>query len=76
MAILDDLIGKVFPDVNVLGAFPSANDIVLPFDTCCIILVHPSWLRLRKTHALEEVVKVKYFRSSHRRRVVLRFGRL
>jgi hypothetical protein len=30
---------------------------------------------LRKTHALEEVTEVKYFRSRRRRRVVLRFGR-
>ncbi len=75
VAILDDLMGKVFPDVNVLGAFPSAIDIVPPFDTCRIILVHRSWLRLRKTHALEEVAKVKYFRSRRRRRVELRFGR-
>ena len=42
VAILDDLMGKVFPDVNVLGAFPSASDIVPPFDTCRIILVHRS----------------------------------
>ena len=75
VAILDDLMGEVFPDVNVLGAFPSANDIAPPFDTCRIILVHRSWLRLRKTHALEDVAKVKYFRSRRRRRVVLRFGR-
>ncbi len=76
VAILDDLMGEVFPDVNVLGALPAAADaIVPPFKTCRIVLVHRGWLRLRKTHAFEEVAKVKYLRSRRRRRVVLRFGR-
>ena len=48
VAILDDLMGEVFPDVNVLGALPAADDIVPPFDTCRIVLVHRGWLRLRK----------------------------
>ena len=40
VAILDDLMGKVFPDVNVLGALPAADDTVPPFVTCRIVLVH------------------------------------
>jgi hypothetical protein len=75
VAILDDLMGEVFPDVNVLGAPPAADDIVPPFNTCRIVLVHRGWLRLRKTHEFEEVAKVKYFRIRRRRLVVLRFGR-
>ncbi len=75
VAILDDLMGELFPDVNVLGALPAADEIVPPFDTCRIVLVHRGWLRLSKTHAFDEVAKVKYFRSRRRRRVVLRFGR-
>ena len=58
VAILDDLMGEVFPDVNVLGALPAADDIVPPFDTRCVVLVHRSRLRLCKTHALEEAAKV------------------
>ena len=75
VAILDDLMGKVFPDVNVLGALPAADDIVPPFDTCRVVLVHRGRLRLRKTHTLEEVAKVEYLRSRRGRRVVFRFGR-
>ena len=71
----DDLMGKVFPDVNVLGALPAADDMVPPFDTCRVVLVHRGRLRLRKTQALEEVAKVEYLRSRRRRRVVLRFCR-
>ena len=75
VAILDDLMSKVFPDVNVLGALPAADDIVPPFDTCRVVLVHRGRLRLRKTHTLEEVAKVEYLRSRRGRRVVFRFGR-
>ena len=32
VAFMNDLMGKVFPDVNVLGALPTADDIVPPFD--------------------------------------------
>ena len=75
VAILDDLMSKVFPDVNVLGALAAADDIVPPFDTCSVVLVHRGRLRLRKTHTLEEVAKVEYLRSRRGHRVVLRFGR-
>ena len=40
VAILNDLMGKVFSDVNVLGTLPAADDIVPPFDTCSVVLVH------------------------------------
>ena len=46
VAILDNLMGKVFPDVNVLGALPAADDIVPPFDTCSVVLVY--WGRLSR----------------------------
>ena len=75
MAILIDLMGKVFPDGNVLGALPAADDIVPPFHTCSVVLVYRGRLRLRKTHTLEEVAKVEYLRSRCGRRVVLRFDR-
>ena len=75
VAILDDLMSKVFPDVNVLGALAAADDIVPPFDTYRVVLVHRGRLRLRKTHTLEEVAKVEYLRSRRGRRVVFRFGR-
>ena len=75
VAILDDLMGKVFPDVNVLGSLAAADDIVPPFDTCSVVLVYWGQLRLCKTRTLEEVAKVECLRSRRGRRVVLRFGR-
>ena len=75
VAILDNFISKVFADVNVLGVLPAADDIVSPFDTCRVVLVHRGRLRLRKAHTLEEVAKVEYLRSPRGRRVVFRFGR-
>ena len=32
LTILDDLVGEVLPDVDVLGTFPAADDVVTPFD--------------------------------------------
>ena len=58
MAILDNLMSKMLADVNVLGALPAADDIVPPFNTRCVVLLHLSRLRLCETHALEEVAKV------------------
>ncbi len=55
VAILDNLMSKMLADVNVLGVLPAADDIVPPFYTRCVVLVHQSRLRLCKTHALEEV---------------------
>ena len=66
VAILNDLMGKVSPDVNVIGALPAADDIVPPltlFPPCRVVLVHRGRLRLGKTHTLEEVAKVEYLRS-------------
>ena len=48
VAILDDLMGKVFPEVNVLGALSAADVIVLPFDTCSGVFVHRGRLCLRE----------------------------
>ena len=41
--ILDDLVSEVLPDVNVLDALPSTDDVVSPLDACCVVLVH--WCR-------------------------------
>ncbi len=53
LAILDELVGEVLPDVNVLGALPSTDDVDFPLDARLVVLVHwcrsllgePSWSR-------------------------------
>ena len=40
LTILDDLVGEVLPDVDVLGTFPSADDDVAPLDACSVVLVY------------------------------------
>ncbi len=61
VAILDDFICKicVFPDVNVLGAFPAADDFVSPFNAPCFVLMHWGLLWLHRTHQfLAGILKV------------------
>jgi hypothetical protein len=42
-------------EVNVLGAFPSSDDVVAPFDARGVVLVHGGGWGLRESHVLEEV---------------------
>ena len=39
LTILDDFAGEVLPDVDVLGTFPSTDDIVTPLDARGAVLV-------------------------------------
>ncbi len=75
LAILDHFVRKVFPDVDVLGTLPSADDVVPPLDARGVVLVHRSRGLLGKAHMFEEVAKVEHLRSCRRSRVVLRFRR-
>ena len=38
--VLDDLVGEVLPDVDVLGTFPSADDVVTALDARGVVLVY------------------------------------
>ncbi len=46
---------KMLEEVNVLGAFPSPDDVFAPFDARGVVLVHGGAWGLRKSHFLEEV---------------------
>ncbi len=48
MAILDDLMREVLPDVNVLSALTATNDGVAPFNAHCVVFVQRGGLLLRK----------------------------
>ncbi len=37
--ILDDLVGELLPDVDLLGSFASADDVVASFDARGVVLV-------------------------------------
>ena len=53
LTVLDDLVGEVLPDVNVLGTFTAADDVVTPLDARGVVLVYrgrllePSSARIR-----------------------------
>ncbi len=67
LATLDDLVGEVLPDVEVLGSFPSANDDVSPLDARRVVTVD----RLGP-HALKELAEVQNLASRRRSRIILR----
>jgi hypothetical protein len=56
--ILDDFVGEVLPNVNVLGAPPTTNDVVSPLDARRVVLVH--WCRklLGKAELFKELAEI------------------
>ncbi len=51
MSILDGLVRKLLTDVDVLGTFPSANDVVAPLDEhVVVVLADRSKPRQSKNH--------------------------
>ncbi len=77
LAILDDLVSKVLPGVDVLGSLPSTNDIVTPLDARRVIFVDRRWRRLGEPHTLEVLAEVQDLASRRGRqnRVVIRLCR-
>ena len=61
VTMLDCFVGEVLPDIDVLCALPSSDDIVAPLDTCVIILIYWSPSRWCKTHVSEQLSKVYDF---------------
>ncbi len=62
--ILNDLVGEVLPDVDVLGLFASADDVVAPFDAHCVVLVYRGGLVLFEPEAFQESPEVQDLTSS------------
>ena len=54
LAILDHIAGEVLqvPNVDVLGALTSTDDVVPPFDARSVVLVHRILARLGEAHGL------------------------
>jgi hypothetical protein len=65
LAILDHFVGEMLPNVDVLGALTSTDDVVAPLDARSVVLVRRSRAGSGKFQALEKVVEVHWqdFRS-------------
>ncbi len=63
--------GKVLLDINVLGSFTSADDVVAPFDARSIVLVYRGRLLLLEPETVQESQEVQNLPSSSRCCVVL-----
>jgi hypothetical protein len=56
--LLNYLVGEGLPNVNVLGAFPTTDNVVSPLNACRVVLAY--WCRrlLGKAELLEELAKI------------------
>ena len=61
--ILNNLVGEVLPDVDVLGSLSSTNDVVTPLDARCVVLKDRRGRRLGEPHTLEELAEVQNLAS-------------
>ncbi len=70
--ILNNLVGEVLPDVDVLGSLPSANDVFTPLDARSVVFIDQRGRRLGEPHTLEELAEVQNLASRRRSHIVLR----
>ena len=63
MSILNGLMCEMFPDVNVLGALASTDDVVTPFDARSVVLKHRGGGVSRKPQPFDEGAKVNHLNS-------------
>ena len=57
--------GVVLPDVDVHGAFPSADDIISLLDARGVVLIYRGRLFLRETKTLQKRPEVQDLATSH-----------
>ena len=62
--ILDDFVVEVLPDVNMLGSFTSADDVVAPFDARGVVLVYRGGLLLLESWTIQMSQEVQDLASS------------
>ena len=63
VSILDRFMGKVLPDVDVLGTFSASDNVVAPLNTSVIVLIDWGPGLWRKTHAPQEVSEINHLNS-------------
>ncbi len=59
LAILNNFVGEVLPDVDVLGSLPSADDVVTPLDARRVVFVDRRGRRLGEPRTVEELAEVQ-----------------
>ncbi len=64
--ILDDFVSEVLPDVDVLGSFPSANDVVAPFNAGGVVLIYRGGLLLLESETVQKSPGLQNLTSSRR----------
>ena len=65
LAILDDFVGEVLPDVVVLGSLTASNDVVAPFNTRRVVLIDQGRFPLPESKSAQKCPEVQYL-TAHR----------
>ena len=71
LAVLNDLVGEVLPNVDVLGSLTAADDVVAPFNTRRVVLVDRGRFPLPESESAQKVSEVQDLTARSRCRVVL-----
>ncbi len=71
IAVLDDLVRKVLPDVNMLGPLTSSNDVVAPLDARGVVLEHLGGVLLSEAESLEQVSEIQDVHACCQCRIIL-----
>ena len=68
VSILNSLMSKMLADVDVLSTFASADNVVSPFNACCVVFIDWGIIIWFETHVVEQIAKVddldRHFGSS------------
>ena len=59
LSILDDFVGEVLPDVNVLGSLTAANDVVSSFNTRRVVFVDRVRFLLPEAESVQKCPEVQ-----------------
>ena len=66
LTILNDFVGEVLPDIDVLGTFPSADDVVTPLHARGVVLVYRSRPLLRESETVQKISEIQDLAASQR----------
>ena len=64
--ILNDFVGEVLPNVDVLGSFSYAYDVVAPFNARDVVLVDRDGLLLLESETVQKSLEVQNLTASRR----------
>ncbi len=68
--VLNHFVSEVLADVDVLGTFSSANNMVSTFNACSVVFINQSIVILQDAHIVQQITKVYYLNCYFGSRVI------